>query len=207
VGTYRFDAFADVFNDIDEANETNNQDWANYTVSAWEILYGKYNYNLTLVGGDIFMNWSTVNLTGTIYYSDSDSVYNPVDLRPLTGPNYLSKADSALGMTYFNDSITRLYDPNGDTWPDYFVDMVIAGNQYSVPAINSTDSSTFVTGIMYDSADGASYTGANDLVFVTLINMSKPGRYGTYDYEIRLPSTLSRLKGSLSQITRLDEVS
>ncbi len=206
-GTYIFNATADVLNELSESNETNNDYQLNYTVGAWELLYGKYNYSFYLAGESVFMNWSTAELAGTIYYSDSDSDYNPVDLRPLYGAGYLALADTALGMTHFNDSLSRLYDLNTDGMPDTRISMMVAGTAYDVPVINSTTSSTFITGIMYDSADGASYTGVNDLVFVTMLNMSQAGKFGTYDYEARLPSRLSRLKGVLTQITRLDEVS
>jgi hypothetical protein len=207
VGTYMFSAYADIFSNITETNETNNNLTRNYTTSAWYYVDGKYNYNIELKGvASTFQNWSAPNLTGNIYYSDADSVYNPSDLRPLNGTNYLALADLALGMGYFNDSLRRLYDMNNDSWPDNFANMTIAGVSYLVPIINSTNSSTFITGLMFDSADGATYTGAQDLVFVTMLNQSKQGKFGVYDYEARLPSKLATLKPGTSQILRMDEV-
>jgi hypothetical protein len=60
---------------------------------------------------------------------------------------------------------------------------------------------------MYDSADGIPYTGSQDIVFVTRLNAGMPGRYGTEDYEVRIPSRLSGLKGSINQVLRMDDVS
>jgi hypothetical protein len=206
VGTYRFDAYVDIFNSAAETNETNNQLSVNYTTTSWHTMYGMYNYSLQLLVNNSFLSWNTSSITGNIYFSDVDSVYNPTDLRPLNGTNFLAFADQALQMAYFNDSIRSLYDPNNDTWPDAFTQSTIAGTAYYIPVINSTNSSTFVTGLMYDSADGTPYDGTQDIVFVTMLNMGRPGKYGFYDYEVKLPSRLAKLKGSLIGVLRVDEI-
>jgi hypothetical protein len=206
IGTYRFTAFAEVFNEIEETDESNNNLTVNYTTSSWQIQYGKYNYSLGLIVNSTFVMWSAANATGSSFYSDVDSAYNAPDLRPLNGTNYLSLADSALGMSYFSDSLRGLFDGDNDTWSDAFINMTIAGTSYRIPAINSTGSSNFITGIMYDSADGSPYDGTQDLVFVTLINPNHQGGYGAYDYEIRIPSQLGKLKGTTNLVQRIDEI-
>jgi hypothetical protein len=207
IGTYRFGAYADTYNNVSETSEVNNNYSMNYTTQSWHYQFGIYNYTVKLMGSSTFENWNVTNVSGYIYYSDADSSYSPTDLRPLNGTNYLSLADSALGMAYFNDSIVRLYDQNGDTWADTYRNMSIAGTYYMVPVINSTDSGTFVTGMLFDSGDGATYDGSQDLVFVTMLNASKQGRYGTYDYEVRLPVRLAKLKSGTDLLLRMDDVS
>jgi hypothetical protein len=192
--------------EVDETNETNNNLLANYTTSAWETRWGSYNYSLVLMGTAVFQQWSPENLTGNIYYSDYDSVFNPSDLRPLSAAGYLASADAALGMTYFNDSISRLYDLDSNTLPDSFEDFTIAGATYAVPIIYSTNSSLFVTGLMFDSADGVTYDGTQDLVVVSKINMRQLGKYGLTDYEVRLPVRLATLKAGTNQMMRMDEI-
>ncbi|MCD4739915.1 hypothetical protein K8R43_01835, partial [archaeon] len=64
----------------------------------------------------------------------------------------------------------------------------------NVPVVDSTNNTNFTTGILWDSGDGgAEYNGSQDLVFVTEINANATGAYGTYDYELRLPSGLKKL--------------
>jgi hypothetical protein len=206
IGTYIFSAYADALGNVSESSEANNNLLTNYTVVSWQVQYGKYNYSVMLMANNTLVLWNVTNATGNIYYSNANAVYNPSDLRPLNGTNFLSLADTALGMAYFNDSLRRLFDQNNDTWADVFVNMTLAGTSYLVPAINSTNSSTFMTGVMYDSADGSPYTGSQDLVFVTRLNSNRPGKYGVYDYEVRLPSKLAKLYGA-NQLLRMDEVS
>ncbi len=71
----------------------------------------------------------------------------------------------------------------------------------SVPIVESTNTSAFVTGILWDAADDTGdgeYDAADreDLVFVTRINASQQGGYGTYDYEVRVPSMLGGYAGA-----------
>ena len=50
---------------------------------------------------------------------------------------------------------------------------------------------SFRTGILWDMADGGvAYNGTQDIAFMTIMNQSHTGQYGTYDYEIRIPATL-----------------
>lgn len=75
-----------------------------------------------------------------------------------------------------------------------------------VPIVNSTNSTTFRTGILWDSSDDLSGNGEfdlidnEDLIFVNPTNISKVGQFGTYDYEIKVPETLKDHKGSNAQL-------
>ena len=74
----------------------------------------------------------------------------------------------------------------------------------NVPWDNSTNTSSFYTGILWDTSDSANdyydATQDEDLVFITKINMSKVGLHGTYDYEIKIPSNLKDYKGASSKV-------
>ena len=67
----------------------------------------------------------------------------------------------------------------------------------NVPIINSTNSSSFITGILWDSSDDSTdgqydQSDKEDLIFITKANPSTPGKFGTYDYEITIPASLKR---------------
>lgn len=76
--------------------------------------------------------------------------------------------------------------------------MTLFGRQIAdVPVIDSTNTSAFRTGILWDMSDGgASYNGGQDVAFITQINMSQQGSRGVYDYEIRVPATLRSYTGA-----------
>jgi hypothetical protein len=67
-----------------------------------------------------------------------------------------------------------------------------------VSVINSTNSSAFQTGILWDYSDGntGEYNGTQDLVFISRISPRTVSKYGTYDYEIRVPAMLRQYRES-----------
>ncbi len=208
-GTTLFSAYADSLDNVSETNEDNNDNSVNLSVSAWHTFYGSFNYSMVLrnINNNSFITWEVVNKSN-IYFYDTDSSFVASDLMPLNNTNDLSEADSALGMTGFNDSIENLFDPNDNGVSDYTHDIKISGTTIeNIPVIRSTNTWSFITGLLYDTADGGSqYNGSQDLVIITQVNMSKAGKYGTYDYEVRLPSGLKSMKGSINSVTRLDEL-
>ena len=107
--------------------------------------------------------------------------------------------DEALNMTSFNDSVNKTFTVNGQplatrTFNVYGVSIE------NVPIVNSTDYSSFVTGILWEYSDGfdvnGSFNGTQDVVFITVVNRSKQGRWGVYDFEIRFPALLRSYKSS-----------
>jgi hypothetical protein len=64
----------------------------------------------------------------------------------------------------------------------------------NVPVINSTNTSSFRTGILWDASDpnNGGYNGTQDLVFLTKANHNQTGKYGLYDYELRVPANLRK---------------
>ena len=209
IGTYIFEAFADSTKIVFEMNESNNNFTMNQTVSAWQIFYGIYDYGIFLSNAvnETLHNWSATSPEATFFYADVDSSFYPFDLQALSGANDLAEADSALGLTGYSDSVVALFDRDDNGIADNTIDLEIAGSTvYDIPVINTTNTSSFLTGILWDSNDGASYTGAEDLVFFTFLNASQVGYYGTYDFEVRIPSTLETLFGVTNSVEKTVEV-
>ncbi len=76
-----------------------------------------------------------------------------------------------------------------------------------MPIIPTTPGSPFVTGLMWDSADGgAAYDGSQDLIIITEFNATQTGAFGTYDYEVRVPVGLSRLIEGTDLVQRVFEL-
>jgi hypothetical protein len=67
-----------------------------------------------------------------------------------------------------------------------------------VPVINSTNSSAFQTGMLWDYSDenNGEYNGTQSLVFISGISPRTASKYGIYDYEIRVPAMLRQYKES-----------
>ena len=202
-GPWKFESFVDYKFNITELNETNNYLSKQLDISSWYTQYGIFNLSKVLAddnGVDAY-SWNVSDSEGNVYLSDIDSNYLPFNLEPLNGTNDLTELDAALGTTYFNDSISNLFDQSRTT------SFNIGGTIISdVPFINSTNSSNFITGIFFDSNDNSEYTGVEDVVFITKINRNKNGKYGVYDYEIAVPVFLRELKGTDNRLKRVDEI-
>jgi hypothetical protein len=70
---------------------------------------------------------------------------------------------------------------------------------HDMSIVNSTNSSFFYTGILWDSSDDGrnggktgeyDTTDKEDIVFVTEATRGATGKYGVYDYEIKFPASL-----------------
>ena len=207
MGTYIFDFYIDNHNNVTEYNESNNDYSVNITTLAWNVFYGTYNYSIFLGDTDNtnFYNWSPKDDSINIYFSDVDSSYYPFNLEPITGTDFI-EVDAALDIRGFNDSVKSLFDSDDNNIPDNTISVEIGGSLLNnIPIIESTEGSAFITGLLWDGADNSEYTGNEDLIVLTLVNNSKVGKYGTYDYEIRIPGTLDSIKPGLNAIIRYDE--
>ncbi|MCF7861918.1 DUF2341 domain-containing protein [Candidatus Woesearchaeota archaeon] len=198
-GSYNFSAMVDGDDQIVEGDENNNFNYTALDIEAWSYIYGVIEAGLALktIEEDNFIYWTVVQPTGNVYFSDTDSSFGYTDLKGFDGTNDFIEADTVLGITGHNDSIENMYDSNGDDSADQTRTFTIAGSPVNGVAVrNTTNSTTFVTGILYDSgAPGAEYDGSQDLVFITQINYSAVGKYGIYDFECRVPASLEKLKG------------
>ena len=132
--------------------------------------------------------------------SDSDSTIGWTNLHPI-GRNLSSgirtddfkELDDALNMTTFLDSVNNTFTKNNDPilTTSFEVYSTFIDN---VSVVNSTNTSSFITGILWDSSDSnpGEYNGTQDIVFITKINNSRQGGFGTYDYEIKVPANLKK---------------
>ncbi len=199
-GTHKFSVFADSNYSYPETNELDNFYDIEYTVSGWGVFYGHTNGTFVIADNPAnnFSAWIPSTIQGNLFFVDADSSIDFTQLKPLNESDDLLQADSALNSSGFNDSIKNVFDINDDLIPDNLGSFVIYGETINnVPYVESTNTSSFLTAILWDSSDGGiEYNGSQDLVFMTVINDSKSGKYGTYDYEIRLPGNLDNYLGA-----------
>jgi hypothetical protein len=191
---------------IEEWNETNNQANNSATVDGWQYVYGFINsasfFNLADTSQSSVVIWNATNVNGgRIYVTDSESSVSWTELRAIghnktnsNTTNDFTDIDSLLSMTTFGDSVTRHFS-NG-TRPTNATNLLLFNSLVTeIPLGNSTNSTTFMTGILWDSSDDIgdgqySQEDKEDLVFFTTISKNTQGAYGVYDYEMRIPARL-----------------
>ncbi len=188
---------------VREVNESNNQANNTIFIPSYQTYFGNISASVLLdntLNRSVYMWFNETEITGNIYVVDSDSVLTWTNLTALginiSGNNATSdfeEIDVGLNLTDYVDSINATYSENGYAKDkDNFV--IYGVNIMDVPIVNSTNSSSFVTGILWDSSDSneGEYNGTQDLVFVTTITNNEFGQYGYYDYEIKVPANLRR---------------
>lgn len=196
-----------------EANESNNIANNSVLVSSWQVYYGYKTLNILIGGADssLIMGWSVEN-TGNLLFAEEGTVFSWTNLVPLgkntiggVSSNDFLEADLALNLTSYSDSIYNSYTLSGN--PISFQNYTVAGQEIAlVPVSNSTNSSNFVTGILWDKGDGGDeYDGSQDLIFITRTNRGS-GKYGIYDYEAKIPSTLKNYKLNAGRVTIYSEL-
>jgi hypothetical protein len=194
IGNFNYSLRADPDDSLAESNESNNFNSSTLNVSSYQIFYGDPDFVYKL-GEDLegLREWRENMPEGNLYYADEEAEYDIRDLLPLNETGDLEDATEALKLTGHQDSVSEIYDENGDGEADKSECFNIASEDVcQVPVVNSTNSSNFRTGILYDSLDGQGYDGSQDLVFITRVfNSTSIGSYGNYKYEARVPSTLS----------------
>ncbi|MEA2038179.1 MAG: hypothetical protein U9O94_11840 [Nanoarchaeota archaeon] len=207
-GTYNFYVLVDAplssNGSINEVNESNNK--ANNTIftPSSNIYYGDIAVDVVLVSAlnySVIMWLNETDINGNVFFIDSDSSITWTNLTALginsSGNNAtyndFEEIDVALNLTNHTDSINATYSYDGLARnPDSF--LIYTTNITNIPIINSTNNSNFITGILWDSSDPShgEYNGTQDLVFATKVSKNSPGRYGVYDYEIKIPANLRR---------------
>jgi len=204
IGPHNIYVCVDPANKINESNETNNNLNKTLNVKAWQLYYGEVTGNITLEDNAGFREyaWNATD-NGTIYITDIDDAFHFSALQALgrntTGgksTNDFADADANLNMTGFNDSIQALFAVNASAPKQTTTFTIINRQVQNVPYINSTNTSNFITGILWDTTNdinGEYGIGENEsLVFVANINRDAIGKYGTYDYEIYIPRNLAK---------------
>jgi hypothetical protein len=193
-----------------EINETNNNASRTITVGAWEIIYGNVNDNSIFRLADNssaeVLKWDADMFdNGNLFATDYESIINWPSLTAIwkftngsNATNDFIDMDILFNMNNFVDSINETYTVN--SIPKNTTNFQIFGKTIAnVPIVNSTNTSNFITGILWDSSKDSGNlqfdrTDKEDLVFVTKINRNKVGKYGTYDYEMRIPAKLRELR-------------
>ncbi len=191
----------DVSGIISESNESNNKENSTINVGAWQTYYGTINSS-KILGNQNLDNLSfwfnESSSTGNIYVADKESSISWGSLialgRNLTEEptsNDFTDIDILLGMQTYNDSLSNKFTTDGSTPKDTTNFIIQSSTIKNVPIINSTNTTNFITGILWDSSydSDTEYSQEDNekLVFVTKINKNKSGKYGTYDYEITIP--------------------
>ncbi len=182
-----------------------------YTLSSWNYFYGTVSGAVVLgnSAGKSIVNWSGY-YSANIYVVPQNAAINWASSTPLgklkTSGNSnkdFSELNTKLMINNLTDGLNATFSNNGNG-PRFSRTFNVFGKQLSsVPIYNSTNSSTFVTGILWDSSGD---TGNNEydktdnenIMFITQVNKNKPGKYGTYDYEVRIPASFDSYKGGNS---------
>jgi len=200
----------------EESNENNNKANKTFNVESWHYAGGLTNDMFVISDSDYYLlfSWNVPNATGSnIFAADTDSDINwhklqaiGLDVDNITVDDDFTQIDIALNSSNFNDSVEKTYTVAGS--PRATKTFVVFNKTIiQVPVVNSTNNSNFVTGILWDYSDGGQdYNGRQDLVFITEINENKTGKYGTYDFEMRIPARLRSYKPSTDTVTFYTEV-
>lgn len=212
-GNHTFVVAADPENVIIESNEANNRANKSIFVSSYHVFYGSSDTSIVLDSGlnfSVFIWKNSTDAVGNIYAADTDTK-NSIDWSNLfalgrdalnnnAGPEIINdweELDSMLNMTNMTDSINSTYLKTNYE-PADMAGFTINGIPTSyVSIVNSTNTSDFVTGILWDRTDSEinNYFDSEekeDIVFATSINTGKTGMLGTYDYEIKVPAGLRK---------------
>ncbi len=191
---------------ITETNETNNKGARNITLGSYSLYVGNIFASYVVLGSASMNLFSRIGSSANVLVVDSDSVVNFDSLQALgikksggSSSNDFSELDTLLNTTSFNDSVTSRWSSDGSS--ARWTTSLRVGSQFisSVPIINSTNTSSFVTGILWDTSTDTNgefdSVERENIIFITSVNGSKTGAYGTYDYEFLVPSLLRSYAG------------
>jgi len=169
---------------------------------SYQLFVGSANGTMDLGYGSSTMKSIGIGQPKNLYYADFDSIFAWDSLQAVgrrkdgtAASNDFTELDSILLMSGDFDAPSEFWSTDGST-PVQTRDIEIFGAAiYNVPIVNSIQSESFVTGILWDmddSADNELDAGeGEDILFVAIYNESKPGKFGTYGYEARIPENLA----------------
>jgi hypothetical protein len=192
-------------------NETETR---SFTLPSWQFYYGNISSRIALMtGGNASQfGWEDQEVAN-IYAVETGSSIDFAQLQALgrdifnmSSNDDFHEADINLSMTAFYDSINRTYTINNA--PVVTTTLEIYNKEIkNIPVFNSTNNTNFVTGILWDMSDGSTeYNGIQDIIFVTRKNITSYGKFGYYDYEMRVPATLKNYKQGLGTISFYVEI-
>ncbi|MBR9699462.1 hypothetical protein GOV09_03345 [Candidatus Woesearchaeota archaeon] len=178
-----------------------------FSIQAWHIIVGNLSGSLILGNslGKAITEWTVSNSSGSnIYVADSDSTLNFDSLIAL-GRNLSNSSrfgdfvelDDLMATTNLTDSVNRTFTSGGSVKKEHNF-TVFGSTIYYTPIVNSTNVTTFFTGILWDSSDDdnggtvGEYDSADqeDVVFITEATEPSDGSYGYYAFEISIPARL-----------------
>ena len=200
---------------VSELDETNNQATATIDVDAWQTYFGTLLQRLRILADGTLptYNWSVSELDAHVLIHDDRALINYLNLHALTRTTTgtfqfedLALADDALGMTGFVDSINATFSDGAGGLTNTGTFTLFGTTITDVPLVQT--SGPFSTGVLWDADDSTSteYEGGV-LVFVTQVNLSQTGLFGTYDYELFVPALLRRNLGPDGQLLLSIEIS
>jgi hypothetical protein len=198
----------------DNAHNYNATEIRQFILPSWHFYYGNISSRIALTTSQQKDQYSwddqeTANLyiveTGSqIGWHTLQALGRDINNQPVF--NDFHEADISLSLDGFSDSINNSFTLNYQ--PVKTVSLSVY-NQIieNVPVINSTNIPEFFTGILWDTSDGGTeYDGSQDLVFVTRKELPLQGRFGTYEYEIKVPATLKNHKLSSGTVSFYIEI-
>ncbi|MFH1916375.1 MAG: Ig-like domain-containing protein [Nanoarchaeota archaeon] len=197
--------------EVNETDEQNNNASYNLSVSLYQLYYGNVTKNIILGFGvnDSLLGFTnaSVNENSFLFVADIDSSFSFSGLQAigrstnnLTVGNDFTDIDAGLASAGFNDSVKLVWGNGTDVPVATRAFNFSSGDISDVPIVNSTNTSAFVSGILWDTADDTSVnlqyddSDEEDLVFVTELSLGGAGMYGVYDYEIKVPALLRAYK-------------
>lgn len=188
---------ADPDNTIEETDESNNERTETLNVPIYGNIYGQVNETITLSDEENVVFERSGTPEGVVYFADIDSDFDFSDLEPVPSAEDLEKVDEKLETSSFEDNIENTWSSDGDfvQTEDYpFYDD-------SVPVVESTEDSSFTTGIFYEDEDGEGIDNTDTMVFSSQIREDTDGVFeGFYNYEAKIPSQLETSDGSNEKI-------
>ncbi len=173
---------------------------------SWSLVQGSFDGNVSLRSGanDYMMAWANASPSGFVFAVPQGGNLNLSNLAALSRnqsgvlePDDFDQADALLNLSGQTDSIYEVFG-NGSGTPQQTRTFNLAGfDRTNVPIVNSTNSSAFLTGILWDATTVGAFTQASapTLVFVGNTAQNGQGRYGVHDFELRLPHTLDAYHG------------
>jgi len=193
---------------LNESDYSNNKANNTIEVELYHYFYGNVSTDFVLATYDSkrLIDFSNVsNQSGNILVADYDSSFlfsNLIALgRTINGnpASDLTDLDKNIGTENFTDSIRNVWGGGSESPIETASFNLSTGLIENVPVFNSTNNSNFKTGILWDKADDGGnlqydVVDKEDVVFITKINSNGEGKYGVYDYEIRVPAMLRGYK-------------
>jgi hypothetical protein len=203
-------------NILNESDENNNKINNSVSVVLYQYYYGNVTADILLgyeTNTSIIAFGNTTTYDGHLFVADQDSVFSFNDLQAigrtkndLPTADDFSEVDGILNTSLFIDSVNSVWTNNTNV-PLETVQLNMSSKIiYNVPIVNTTNTTYFSTGILWDTSDDLSLndqydsSDIEDVVFVTQVKIPVQGEFGIYSYEIKVPAKLRDYKGTNDKV-------